>query len=217
MSRSLVTAVATVAFALVVIPAEAKPTATQKCESAKLLAQGKFAHCRLKADASFVKDGKTVTRDAAYVKCADRLRGDYGKADGKYATACPRTSDVKAVQLFFETQTTNAREWLVTTPPTTDTALRLWFLAQAAGTADLSGTDLTSVRLDNSKLNNANLAGVNLSQAFLTQTQLSGADLSNVVWSNTLCPDGIPSNINGSNPESCCGHLDGDVPAACSP
>ncbi len=104
--------------------------------------------------------------------------------------------------------------------------------------ADLSGANFTSgplcrswdrwrTSLSNANLTNANLSHADLTNAVLTGTNLAGADLTganpsgallyDVLWSASTCPDGTTSDSNGSTPESCCAHLNGTVPLACSP
>ena len=88
---------------------------------------------------------------------------------------------------------------------------------------NLSGADLTDATLQGFLLIGANLSGAvlvnaNLGGADVTRADLSGADLTGavltggVVWSNTTCPDDTNSDANGG---TCCGHLNGAVPAGC--
>ena len=83
--------------------------------------------------------------------------------------------------------------------------------------ANLQGCDLTAANLkltdlSNANLSEANLTGADLLGANLTGATLSGADLTNanlefadldavalvgVIWSNTICPDAIPSDLVG--------------------
>jgi uncharacterized protein YjbI with pentapeptide repeats len=53
--------------------------------------------------------------------------------------------------------------------------------------ANLTGADLAG----------ADLSGFTLLDANLTNANLSGANLSGVAWSNTTCPDGTNSNVDG--------------------
>jgi hypothetical protein len=88
--------------------------------------------------------------------------------------------------------------------------------ADASG-ANFAGADLSEAYLVGTNLTGANLAGANLTEALMAGANLNDADLSGVIWSETLCPDETTSDTNGSSPESCCAHLQGSVPAACSP
>ena len=81
---------------------------------------------------------------------------------------------------------------------------------------DLSFANLTGANLTNADLSFANLTGADLTNADLnsvdlSSTELTNADLSNVVWLSTLCPDETYSDDNGG---TCCGHLNGAIPAA---
>ena len=64
-----------------------------------------------------------------------------------------------------------------------------------------SGGNLAHTNLKGVNLNTANLSGAILIGADLNGTQLSGADLTNVQWSNTICPDGTNSDVNGDTCE----------------
>ena len=83
--------------------------------------------------------------------------------------------------------------------------MSFWFLGKDA---ILIGANLTGANLAYADLTSAHLAITELSGAFL-----AGANLTGVVWSHTICPDGTNSDNNGF---TCCGHLNGAVPAACS-
>jgi len=50
-----------------------------------------------------------------------------------------------------------------------------------------------------------------------TNADFTGADLSEASWFNVTCPDGTNGDTNGSSPPSCCDHLNGKVPSACTP
>jgi len=63
------------------------------------------------------------------------------------------------------------------------------------------GADLVSAALAG-----ADLAGADLTDANLGGADLTGADLAGVVWSDTLCPDGSNSDVDGG---TCVGHFEG--------
>ena len=65
------------------------------CESQKLVAAGKYAACRLKAEAKAVKKG--LEPDATH--CDTKLAKKYAKIERKYAEACVVTGDVATVRL----------------------------------------------------------------------------------------------------------------------
>jgi outer membrane protein assembly factor BamB len=80
--------------------------------------------------------------------------------------------------------------------------------ANLAG-ADLSGANLNQANLTGASLNGANLTNANFNNANLTGAKLrgaitTGANFNKVTWSNTICPDGTNSDINGG---TCSGHL----------
>ncbi len=74
--------------------AQATPTASQKCESAKLKVTGKYAACRLRAD------GKSVTKAVAadYTKCDAKQLKAWAKLETKFGAACPTTGDQAGIQ-----------------------------------------------------------------------------------------------------------------------
>jgi hypothetical protein len=85
-----------ISCALVVLaqrPASAA-TAAQLCEAAKLKAAGKYAQCRLKADAKAAKAGGA----ADYMVCNAKLAEKFAKAETVYGVACPTRGDVSLVQ-----------------------------------------------------------------------------------------------------------------------
>ena len=78
--------------------------------------------------------------------------------------------------------------------------------------ADLTGADLSFAELSFVDLFRADLSGANLFRAGLHRALLSGADLSGAtltgaLWSSTWCPDDSNSASNGTDPESCVGHI----------
>jgi len=86
--------------------------------------------------------------------------------------------------------------------------------------ANLSDAVLCFANLNNADLRGANLTGAEFGGANLLLADFGGADLTSVLWwgqGPTTCPDGTRSDTNGSSPQSCCAHLNGKVPAACSP
>ena len=75
--------------------------------------------------------------------------------------------------------------------------------------AELQGANLqqgtfTNATFRNAHLNGANLQGANLTGADLTGATTNGANLHGIIWSNTTCPDGTNSNVDGG---TCQGHL----------
>jgi hypothetical protein len=74
--------------------------------------------------------------------------------------------------------------------------------------------DLRNANLNGASLRNANLTGANLTGASLRGSDLKGATIKDVIWSNTICPDGINSNASvhtdqggRRTPQTCEGHL----------
>lgn len=61
------------------------------------------------------------------------------------------------------------------------------------------GANLTGADLSNANLENANLLGANLTNANLTWANLADANLSQVLWSNTVCPNGVNFDSAGGN------------------
>jgi len=70
--------------------------------------------------------------------------------------------------------------------------------------ANLQHDDFTGATLAGANLSGANLQAANLTGASLAGANLAGANLNRVIWSNTTCPDGTNSNIDGG---TCKGHL----------
>jgi phospholipase C len=65
--------------------------------------------------------------------------------------------------------------------------------------ADLSGANLTGANLQGTNLMGANLMNANLRHAVLTGSHLNGANLKGVIWSDTTCPDGSNTDVNGGS------------------
>jgi uncharacterized protein YjbI with pentapeptide repeats len=74
-----------------------------------------------------------------------------------------------------------------------DAALKLTNLSHA----NLTEANLTGADLLGANLTDANLTGANLTNANLEFADLNGVPLGGVTWSNTICPDGIPSDLVG--------------------
>lgn len=89
----------------------AAPTPRQRCEDAKLRASGKYLACRLAADATFATRGDASKRDAAYVKCAQKLSDAYAKAETRNPGACPTSEDRGDVEAYLEASAVKARDW----------------------------------------------------------------------------------------------------------
>jgi hypothetical protein len=116
-----ITAIAVLAAAAVVALAaagHAAPTPEQSCAAAKLTAESKLAQCRLKADATWAKNGDVAKRTAAYAKCGQKLVTAYTVAETKYAGACPTTLDATPIQSFLGECTELARDWTAGDLPT---------------------------------------------------------------------------------------------------
>ncbi len=80
------TTILTLAIALALslsVPAAAKVTAQQKCDSLKLTASAKLAQCRLVALAKHEKKPDETRRDEAFAKCESKFQTVYGKAELK--------------------------------------------------------------------------------------------------------------------------------------
>jgi len=77
----------------------------------------------------------------------------------------------------------------------------------AARGANFAGANLSGASVRNGNFIGANLTGANLTGADFGFSNLTQSNLTGVVWSGTRCPDGSFSNTNGTNPESCIGHL----------
>jgi hypothetical protein len=91
---------------------------------------------------------------------------------------------------------------------------------------DLAGVALKLTNLSDANLTDANLTGADLLGANLTGADLTGADLTDanlefadlngvplvgVTWSNTICPDGIPSDLVG---DTCANDRDDEIAQA---
>jgi hypothetical protein len=70
--------------------------------------------------------------------------------------------------------------------------------------ANLQHADFTGANLTDANLNGVNLHAANLTGANLSGASLAGANLNKVTWSNTTCPDGSNSDLDGN---TCRGHL----------
>ena len=80
------TTILTMAIALALslsVPAAAKVTAQQKCDSLKLTASAKLAQCRLVALAKHEKKPDETRRDEAFAKCESKFQTVYDKAELK--------------------------------------------------------------------------------------------------------------------------------------
>ena len=87
--------------------------------------------------------------------------------------------------------------------------------AQAASYMDFYGNVYDPIQNTyggDSSYSGSNLEpGANLTNADLTGAYLTDANLTNVTWNDTTCPDDTNSDANG---DTCCGHLNGAIPAA---
>ena len=68
-------------------PVVAAPTAAQRCEADVELASGKFAQCRLRAEAAFASTQDSIRRDAALGRCVGRLALAVARSVTKYGAA----------------------------------------------------------------------------------------------------------------------------------
>jgi hypothetical protein len=66
----------------------------EKCESSKLKTTGKYAFCRMKADAKAVKKGAAPDYSNCNFKFGDKFSG----AESKYGQECPTSGDEEAIQ-----------------------------------------------------------------------------------------------------------------------
>src|SRR6266702_4091040 len=64
-------------------------SAADKCEASKLGSAGKYAFCRLKADAKALKTGGTPD----YSKCDTAFAAKWAATEAKAAGACPSSAD----------------------------------------------------------------------------------------------------------------------------
>jgi len=71
----------------------------------------------------------------------------------------------------------------------------------------LVGADLSGFNMRSTNFTNANLTRVNMTGALLFGDTLTGAVITGIKWSHTECPDGKLSDANGTNPQTCVGHL----------
>lgn len=69
-------------------------TNEQKCHADKLKRTGKYAACRMKAEAKAVKTQGTPN----YTRCDEKLVEKFGSDEAVYATECPTTGDVGQIQ-----------------------------------------------------------------------------------------------------------------------
>jgi len=84
-----------VLLAVVLVPAVARAiSAGDKCEADKLKTAGKYAFCRLKAEAKAVKTNTAPD----YSKCDEKYGDKWGVVEGKAAGACPVTGDAAMIQ-----------------------------------------------------------------------------------------------------------------------
>lgn len=68
-------------------------TPQQTCQAAKLKVAGRYALCRLKADAKAVKSGDP----ADYIRCAAKFNIKYSQAETAASGACPTIGDLEGV------------------------------------------------------------------------------------------------------------------------
>ena len=78
----------------------------QKCQAAKLKITGKYAFCRLKADAKAVKTGQP----ADYTKCDGKFTSKFGDAEAQAGGMCPTQGDVSGVESQVIADTTAFRQ-----------------------------------------------------------------------------------------------------------
>ncbi len=77
--------------------------------------------------------------------------------------------------------------------------------------ANLTDANLTGAVLLGANLTGANLTGADLTDANLEFADLNGVPLAGITWSNTTCPDGIPSDLVG---DTCANDIDDEIAQA---
>lgn len=78
--------------------------------------------------------------------------------------------------------------------------------------SDFRDAIFRDANLHNAQFRNVDLSGADFSNAVLLSAGFNGSNLSGAVfsgarWGHTTCPDGSMSDTNGSDPESCDGHM----------
>lgn len=94
MTLSTVSGVMTVGLAVLIAQSAAGADAAARCEAAKLKVSGKYAYCRLRAEASAMKTGGAPD----YSKCDAKLSQNFGAAESAAGGNCPTEGDVAAMQ-----------------------------------------------------------------------------------------------------------------------
>ena len=82
---------ATVQFAAllaIACAAQAAPTATQKCQSGKNTAAGKYSDCRQKAEAKYALSLDAMKRGGDLARCATRLQSTFAALAAWRAAPC---------------------------------------------------------------------------------------------------------------------------------
>ena len=223
------------------MPVHAGPTPAQQCQAGKSKAVGKYTACRLNAEAKLATSGDVTAYSRAISKCEAKFEAIWPVLEAKAVAKgglCVTNVDLARIKGQVDHATTQTANFLGTGA---GQDIRLYGLdlsdsrvysgAEFTG-ANFTSTDLTGALLfgtnftlgylsntilASADLTNANLTGAYLYAADLTAADLTAARLTDVIWQNTTCPDGTNSATNGSSPESCCAHLNGSVPTACSP
>jgi hypothetical protein len=75
-------------------PAQGAPTAPEKCAAAKIAATGRYALCRMQAEARAEKTGAPVD----FSKCIAQHTRAFARTETRYGTECPTSGDAAAIQ-----------------------------------------------------------------------------------------------------------------------
>lgn len=112
MRKLLIIGIALGAAALASAPAAAL-TAAEKCEAGKLQTAGKYAFCRMKAEAKAVKTGQPPD----YTKCNDKYGPKWTAIEAAAGGACPVSGDLAAIQTQANSCTDGLSSSIAGDPP----------------------------------------------------------------------------------------------------
>src|SRR5262249_50972170 len=76
-------------------------------ESGKNTEAGKYAECRLRAEAKFALTADIPTYFRVKQKCTDKYDAKWPKIEGRAEGTCPSTGDQAAIQQYLRTATAN--------------------------------------------------------------------------------------------------------------
>lgn len=85
---------------------------TERCEWVKKKSAGKYARCRLLAEAGFAKAGDLGELQDRLARCGAKLLRAYSKAETRHGAACPTTGDGEAVHEFLRATTSEIAAFL---------------------------------------------------------------------------------------------------------